>query len=599
MSKFVLKKREEIRKEFQWDLESIFATIEAWKTEFSEVSDKMKSLSQYRGRLMESSKTLLSAIEEMLSIEERLERLQVYASHRHDENTANPEYQELKEKILSLYTKYGTLIAYMEPEILAADTALVYEYIESDNGLKPYRQYLDDILRKKEHTLSNEEEEVLSQISDINRNASKIYTMFLNADMKHPTIKDENGQDVQLTAGNFIPMLESSDRRVRKDAFEAYYSTYRSFKNTLATAFAGEVKKNVTIASVRKFSSAREASLFRNNIPEAVYDRLIDSVHANMDKMYRYMSLRKKLLGLDEMHMYDLATPMIAGVKKSVPYEEAVETILAALQPMGEEYVSILKRGFEERWVDRYENEGKRSGAYSGGAYGTKPFVLMNYHDDLDGMFTLAHEMGHSMHSYFARRNQPYAYSGYSIFLAEVASTCNETLLMNYLLEKEQDIPTKKYLLNKYLDTFKSTLYRQTMFAEFEHIMHRQVENGGALTADFLCDEYEKLTRLYFGDEVVIDPEIAYEWSRVPHFFYNFYVFQYATGISAATAFAKKILTEGTPAVEKYMGFLKSGSSAYSIETLQRAGVDMLTSDPVDSALSLFGETMDQLEKLL
>lgn len=599
MSKFEVKKREEIPAEFQWDLESIFATKSDWEREFAKVSERMGVLQKYQGRLMESPETLYDAVREILAVQERLDRLEVYASHRHDEDTAKPEFQELQEKISSLYTKFAATTAYVEPEILAADREAVQKYVESEERLKHYAHYIDNVFRKKEHTLTQNEEKMLSEVSEINQNAAKIYSMFLNADMKHKSIKDENGNEVQLTNGNYFPLMESSDRRVRKDAFEAYYDTYRSYKNTLAIALAGEVKKNVTMASIRKFPSARAAALFQDNIPEAVYDQLIESVHANMDKMYRYMALRKKTLGLKEMHMYDLSTPMIAGAEKTVPYDEAVQTILEALKPMGEEYISILKRGFEERWVDRYENEGKRSGAYSGGAYGTKPFVLMNYHENLDGMFTLAHEMGHSMHSYFSRGNQSYVYGGYPIFLAEVASTCNETLLMNYLLEKETDIPTKKYLLNQYLDTFKSTLYRQTMFAEFEHIMHRHVENGGALTSDFLCEEYGKLVQSYFGDEVVMDPEIAYEWSRIPHFFYNFYVFQYATGISAATAFAKKILTEGETAVEKYLGFLKSGNSEYAIETLQRAGVDMLTSEPVDSALSLFGDTIDQLEKLL
>lgn len=599
MSKFEVKNREEIPVEFQWDLESIFATKSDWEREFAQVSERMGALRKYQGRLTESPETLYDAIQEMLSVQERLDRLEVYASHRHDEDTANPEFQELQEKISSLYTKFAATTAYVEPEILVADRSLLQKYVESEERLKLYAHYIDNIFRKQEHTLSESEEKMLSEISEINQNASKIYSMFLNADMKHKSIKDENGNEVQLTNGNYFPLMESSDRRVRKDAFEAYYDTYRSYKNTLATALAGEVKKNVTMASIRKFPSARAAALFQDNIPEAVYDQLIESVHANMDKMYRYMALRKKRLGLKEMHMYDLSTPMIAGAEKNVPYDEAVQMILEALKPMGEEYISVLKRGFEDRWVDRYESKGKRSGAYSGGAYGTKPFVLMNYHENLDGMFTLAHEMGHSMHSYFSRGNQSYVYGGYPIFLAEVASTCNETLLMNYLLEKETDIPTKKYLLNQYLDTFKSTLYRQTMFAEFEHIMHRHVENGGALTSDFLCEEYGKLVQSYFGDEVVMDPEIAYEWSRIPHFFYNFYVFQYATGISAATAFAKKILTEGETAVEKYLGFLKSGNSEYAIETLQRAGVDMLTSEPVDSALSLFGDTIDRLEKLL
>lgn len=599
MSKFEVKNREEIPAEFQWDLESIFATKSDWEREFAQVSERMGALRKYQGRLTESPETLYDAIQEMLSVQERLDRLEVYASHRHDEDTANPEFQELQEKISSLYTKFAATTAYVEPEILAADRSSLQKYVESEERLKLYAHYIDNIFRKQEHTLSESEEKMLSEISEINQNASKIYSMFLNADMKHKSIKDENGNEVQLTNGNYFPLMESSDRRVRKDAFEAYYDTYRSYKNTLATALAGEVKKNVTMASIRKFPSARAAALFQDNIPEAVYDQLIESVHANMDKMYRYMALRKKTLGLKEMHMYDLSTPMIAGAEKNVPYDEAVQMILEALKPMGEEYISVLKRGFEDRWVDRYESKGKRSGAYSGGAYGTKPFVLMNYHENLDGMFTLAHEMGHSMHSYFSRGNQSYVYGGYPIFLAEVASTCNETLLMNYLLEKETDIPTKKYLLNQYLDTFKSTLYRQTMFAEFEHIMHRHVENGGALTSDFLCEEYGKLVQSYFGDEVVMDPEIAYEWSRIPHFFYNFYVFQYATGISAATAFAKKILTEGETAVEKYLGFLKSGNSEYAIETLQRAGVDMLTSEPVDSALSLFGDTIDRLEKLL
>jgi oligoendopeptidase F len=506
----------------------------------------------------------------------------------------------MDDKIKNLYSEAASVLAYIVPELLAEDEAKIAGFLEEKTELQLYKHSLEEINLQRPHVLSAEQESLLAQASEVLGASSNTFGMLNNADLEFPSIKDENGEDVEITHGRFIRFLESDEQRVRHDAFKAVYETYGKFRNTFASTLSGNIKKDNFNAKIRNYESARHAALAANNIPESVYENLVNTINDNLHLLHRYVKLRKKVLGVEELHMYDLYTPLVKEVKMEIPYKEAKDLILKGLKPLGGDYLNILKEGFENRWVDVHENKGKRSGAYSSGTYGTNPYILMNWQDNVNNLFTLAHEFGHSVHSYYTRKYQPYPYGNYSIFVAEVASTCNEALLNDYLLKTIDDDKKRLYLLNHYLEGFRGTVFRQTMFAEFEHLIHKKAQNNEALTADSLTKEYYELNKKYFGEEdIVIDEEIGLEWSRIPHFYYNYYVYQYATGFSAATALSKQILQEGQPAVDRYIEFLKSGSSDYPIEVLKKAGVDMTSSKPIEDACKVFEEKLNEMESLL
>jgi len=599
MSKKEILERKDIPEKYKWDLESMYGSIEEWEKDYYMAKEMAKEFEAYRGKVVSSSETLFKALEDMGKLFRLVENLYAYAHMKLDEDTRVGKSQELSDKGLSLYVEVKEKTSFVTPEILTLEISTLERFMEEKEELKLYKHYLDNIMRQKDHILSAREESILAQMGEVASAPEKIFSMLNDADLKFPTIKDEEGNDVEITHGNFIPLMESKDREVRKNAFKALYNTYKGFKNTFAASLNGDLKKNIFFAKIRNYKSSREASLDRNNISLSVYDNLINSIHKNLDSMYKYMAIRKRALKVDELHMYDLYTPIVKDVDFNIPYEEAVEIIKKALKPLGEEYMAIVEEGFSSRWIDVFENRGKRSGAYSSGSYDSKPFILLNYHNTLDNVFTIAHEMGHSIHSYLTRKNQPFVYGDYSIFLAEVASTVNEALLLDYMLKNVEEKNEKLYLLNHYLESFRTTVFRQTMFAEFEKIINEYLESGGALTADYLCETYKKLNELYYGPEVVIDEEIAMEWARIPHFYYNYYVYQYATGYSAAVHLSQKILEEGKPAVEKYLTFLKSGSSDYPLNVLKLAGVDMTTEGPVDNAMKLFSQLVDEMDKLI
>ncbi|WP_374711944.1 oligoendopeptidase F [Symbiobacterium terraclitae] len=595
-----LLKRQDVPAEHKWDLDSVYPTTQAWEEDYARVEAMVPQLTAYQGRLGESAGVLLEALRKRDELFQLLERVAVFAHMKEDEDTTNSTYQALSTRGQSLYARVTAAGSFMTPEILAIPSETIRAWLDQNPDLAAYRHELEDLLREKEHVRSPEVEELLAQMSEVGGAPRDIFGKLNHADMKFPRIKDEEGKEVELTHGRYLRFLESPVREVRKAAFDALYGTYAKFRNTLAATYSNSVKKDVVYARARRYPSARAAALSSTNVPESVYDNLIEAVHRNLPSLHRYVQLRRKLLKLDELHMYDLYTPMVAEVDKKIPYAEAVETILKALEPLGEEYCEVARKGLTtDRWVDIYENVGKRSGAYSFGAYTTKPFILMNYQETLDSMFTLAHELGHSMHSYFTRRHQPYHYGNYTIFVAEVASTFNEALLTDYLLKQTDDPKLKMYLINHQLESFRTTLYRQTMFAEFEHITHQRSEKGEALTADLLDEIYYGLNKQYYGTEgMAIDEAIALEWARIPHFYSAFYVYQYATGISAAVALSRQVLTEGKPAVDRYLTFLKSGSSDYSTNLLARAGVDMTSPEPVQQALDVFASLLDEMERL-
>jgi len=593
-------KRHEVPKEYTWDLESVYATDDEWEQDFQKVTEMIPRLASFQGKLGESGQRLLEALQTRDEVYMVLERLASYAQMRSDQDQANSKYQALDDRATTLWAKVAAAGAYMTPEILAISEEQLEQFMASEPGLQLYRHELDDLRREKGHVRSPEVENLLAQVSEVGSAPSTIFSMLENADLKFPKVKDEQGREVELTEGRFIRFLQSPNRSVREGAFKALYATYGKFRNTLAATYGASVKKDIFYARARNYPSARAMALSASNIPESVYDNLVEVVHQNMPTLHRYVQLRKRLLGLDELHMYDLYVPVVPDVDKKIPYQEAVETVLNALAPLGEEYVAIAREGLTTaRWVDIYENEGKRSGAYSGGAYTTHPFILLNYQDNLNSMFTLAHELGHSMHSYFSRKNQPFVYGNYTIFVAEVASTFNEALLTHYLLQTTSDEKLRMYLVNHELEKFRTTLYRQTMFAEFEHLAHVRAEEGQALTQDWLCKTYYELNQQYYGTEgVVVDQEIEMEWGRIPHFYTPFYVYQYATGLSAAVALSQQVLTEGKPAVDRYLGFLKKGGSDYSINLLKGAGVDMTSPEPVQQALQVFARYLDQMEQM-
>ncbi|AYE52796.1 oligoendopeptidase F [Priestia megaterium NCT-2] len=594
-----LPSRSEIKVEDTWKLEDIFASDDAWEKEFEEVKALIPQMEKFKGKLGESAQTLYDALQEQDELTMRVSKLYTYAHMRYDQDTTNSFYQGLNDRIKTLYTQIASALSYVTPEILSIEESKIKQYMAEHKELKLYAHALDEITRERPHILSESEEALLAQASEVLGSSSNTFGMLNNADLEFPSIKDENGEEVEITHGRYIRFLESSDRRVREEAFKAVYETYGKFKNTFASTLSGTVKKDNFSARVRHYDSARHSALSTNNIPEEVYDNLVKTVNDNLHLLHRYIDLRKKVLGIEELHMYDLYTPLVKDVKMEVTYEEAKDYILKGLKPLGEDYLNVLKEGFENRWVDVHENKGKRSGAYSSGTYGTNPYILMNWQDNVNNLFTLAHEFGHSVHSYYTRKTQPYPYGDYSIFVAEVASTCNEALLNDYLLKTIDDEKQRLYLLNHYLEGFRGTVFRQTMFAEFEHDVHVRAQNGEPLTPELLTKLYYDLNKKYFGDNLVIDEEIGLEWARIPHFYYNYYVYQYATGFSAAAALSKQILEEGNAAVERYVGFLKSGSSDYPIEVLKKAGVDMTTSQPIEEALAVFEEKLTEMERLL
>ncbi|MCT4597041.1 MAG: oligoendopeptidase F [Vallitalea sp.] len=593
-----LSKRSEIGDEFKWCLEDMISSKEDWKNRYEEIVKLTSEISKYNGKLKDSADVLLECLTKRDALSEKLSRLYVYSNMRLHEDTNNSEAQATAEKVNSLAVRVNSDTSYIEAEISAIPVDTLKEYINSNEDLKLYDRYMDDLIRKREHILGLNEELLLAQAAEIGQGPESIFAMFNNADLKFPSIKDSEGNDVELTKGRYVTFMESTDRRVRKDAFETLYATYTKYKNTLASIYNANIKKDIFNMKARKFNSTCEASLFENNIPVAVYDQLIETVHKFLPLMHRYVSIRKKMLEVDELHMYDVYTPIVKDINVKVSYEEAKEKVYEALAPLGEEYLGILKEGFENKWIDVYENEGKRSGAYSWGTYGVHPYVLLNHQDNVNHMFTLAHEMGHALHTYYTTNTQPYIYGEYPTFLAEVASTVNEALLMEHLLKTTEDKNQRLYLINYFMEQFKSTLYRQTMFAEYERLTHELVEQGEALTADRLCSLYHDINVKYFGEDMIIDSEVDMEWARIPHFYYNYYVFQYATGYSAAIALSQKIVNEGEEAVEKYKNFLKSGCSEYPIETLKKAGVDMTTSEPIEKALKVFEGLLDEMESI-
>jgi oligoendopeptidase F len=593
------KKREEIPAEHTWNLASIFTRDEDWETEFQRIQNNLSHLETLKGTLAQSGQALLTVLQTRDALYEVLERLYTYASMRKDEDTTNSKYQGMADRAMQLFVRTSTASSYIEPEILALPQETLNHYVQEMPGLAIYRHQLDDLNRQRPHIRSAEVEAVLAATGEISDAPDSIFSMIDNADLKLPNIRDEQGNEVELTQGNYQVYIRSADRRVRKNAFDALHNTFLKQRNTIAATLASQVKVDVFYTRQRNYSSARERALARHNIPLSVYDNLIASVGEQIPLMNRYLRLRKQILQLDELHMYDLYTPIVEETNDEVTYEQARDIITDALSPLGENYGKILRQGFQQRWIDVYETPGKRSGAYSGGAYGTQPFILMSFINKRDSMYTLAHELGHSMHSYFTRTNQPYQYGDYTIFVAEVASTLNEGLLTEYLLKNTADRASRISLLNHSLEDIRATLYRQTMFAEFELQIHARAESGEPLTADSLTEIYSALNKKYYGGEAVIDDLIGIEWARIPHFYYNFYVYQYATGISAASALVQQIMQEGKPAVERYLKFLSSGSSDYSIELLKRAGVDMTTPQPIHQAFELFASHLAQLEALL
>lgn len=591
-------KREEIPEEYKWRLEDIFESDEAWEQAFKKAERLIERGASFKGKLGESAKTLLEFLKYDDEATVEIYALAGYSSARADEDTSLPKYQDFEARLNNFFVRYSAALSFVGPEITALDDETVERFYKEEPGLELYRLALTRIRREREHTLSLNEEAILAQASAIRSAASNTYNLFEGADIKFPSVPDSEGVMHALTNSSYIPLVEGADRTLRKNAFDALYHTYEQFRNTLASLYDAEVKGRIFNARTRKYPSILEAALSRNEVPVSVYKNLIDTVHKNMSYMHKYVALRKRLLGLDELHMYDVYCSLVPDADKKVSFEEAKSTVLDALSIMGEDYTAILKEGFENRWIDVYENIGKRSGAYSSGMR-PHPYVLLNHKDTLDSMFTLAHEMGHSIHSYLSMKNQPTVYSDYVIFVAEVASTCNEALLMQYLLAKTTDKKERAYLINYFLEQFRGTLYRQTMFAEFEMLTGEMSERGESLTAEALCDLYYKLNKEYYGDAITVDPEIAFEWERIPHFYYNYYVFQYATGFSAAIALSSKILKEGEPAVKAYKKFLSSGCSTDPISLLKIAGVDMNSPEPIENALKQFGELIDELDELM
>ncbi len=593
-----MKKREEIPVCDTWNMADILPSDKAWEELFQETEQELSGYKQYEGHLAESGEMLLACFQFDEAVSLKIETLFVYGRQKSDEDTGNAKYQNYASRVQTLSYEAAGLSAFIVPEILAMDDELLAIYRESVPELKRYARSLEIIEKKKAHTLTPEMEEFLALSLQATQSSSNIFNMFNNADVRFPDIKNSKGETLSVTHGTYINHLESSDREVRKAAFESLYSVYSQFSNTLASTFYANVKQAAFYAKARKYPSSRAYYLAENEIPENVYDNLIETVHNGLSSLHEYVSVRKKALNLPEIHMYDLYTPIVPKDDHKIPFEEAKNMVLEGLAPLGEEYISLLKEGFDNRWIDVYENQGKRSGAYSWGVYGIHPYVLLNYSGSLDSVFTLAHEMGHSLHSWYSDKNQNYVDAGYKIFVAEVASTCNEALLIRHMLNTTTDQAERAYLLNHFMESFRGTLFRQTMFAEFEAMAHHMAQEGEVLNSQTLCSVYHKLNEEYFGPEMTVDSQIDYEWARIPHFYTPFYVYQYATGFSAAIAISSRILAGDEETKKGYFKFLSGGNSMPPIELLKLCGVDMSTAKPVEEALAVFKEILEEFKGL-
>lgn len=586
--------RSEIDNEFKWAVNDLYSTDEVWEKDYRKVCEDAGQPGKYKGHIGDSADNLYNALKEYENAEYVAEKVYVYAFMKYYEDTGNATYQEMSGKAQIAVMKVSEKYAFLEPELVSIPEEKLAEFFKCNEKLAEYRHFIEDCLAQKEHTLSEKEEALLAKASQMSTVPNEVFSKFNNADVRFGKIKSEDGTEIELTNGNYATFMESQNRTVRKEAFEALYKQYKAYINTLASAFYGNVKQAMFYAQARGYASTLNMYLDGSFIPESVYKNLIDTVNKNLDKMHRYVEIRKNALKVDELHFYDIYAPMVEDISWKITYEEAREIVIKALEPMGEEYVSHIKEGFDNGWVDVYENTGKRSGAFSWGAYGTHPYVFLNYQNTLNDVFTLIHEMGHAMHTYYSNTSQPYIYAGYKIFVAEVASTCNEALLMQYMLKNTEDEKKRRYLLNHFYEQFKGTLYRQTMFAEFEMEAHARAERGEVLSAESLCEMYRQLNEKYFGEDMVIDEEIACEWARIPHFYTPFYVYQYATGYSAAIAISSRILAGDESVIKGYRQFLSGGCSKHPIELLKLCGIDMNSPQVVQDALDVFGELLSQ-----
>lgn len=593
-----LPKRTDIPVKLTWDLDKVYSSTEEWHIDEKKLLNILNDFKKYKGILAQNSNVLLEGLSTYLLIYRKYEKMAVFASMKNDQDTTNAKYQKLQNEADNLGTKIASETAFFQPEIAHIDDQKYIEFLKNKK-LVPFKHFLDDLRSVKDHLLSDQEESLIAKAGNVYNAPEKTFEMLSNADLEFPVVKDEKENSIQLSEGTYSKLLESTDQNVRKNAFKAFYKTYGNFKNTFATTLTAQVQVQNYLADVHHFDSAREAALTENHIPTEVYDVLIDEVHQNLPLLHRYVKLRKKLLNLKQVHMYDLYTPIIGKCPISFSYEEAKKKSLDALNVLGEDYISHVKEAFDNRWIDVVENKGKRTGAYSSGTYDTAPYILLNWQDGLENLFTLVHEMGHSMHSYYTTHNQPYQYGDYPIFVAEIASTTNENLLTDYLLENEKDPQIKAYILNHYLDGFKGSVFRQTQFAEFEQWIHVQDQNSKALTADSISKYYGELNQKYYGPDIFNDPEISLEWTRIPHFYYDFYVYQYATGFAAATTLSKRIEDNSEEHTNDYLKFLKSGSSEYPVQTMKKAGVDMSQRDYLKKAFNIFEERLNQLEELV
>ncbi|NMP59503.1 oligoendopeptidase F [Enterococcus mundtii] len=594
-----LPNREDLPEKLTWDLTTIFSSDQEFDKKYEELTEELKNSEHYKGTLGNGATAFLEALEFVLTMYRKVELIYVYSHLKNDQDTTNTTYQALYARAGSLLSKVSEAIAWYEPEVLQLSDEQIWQYFEEEPKLEVYRHYVKQMVDNRAHILSADQEALLAGAGEIFGASSGTFAVLNNADLEFPTITGENGEKIQLSHGVYGQLLESTNREVREAAFKGLYSVYAQFRNTFASTLGTHIKGHNFKAKARRYASAREAALSNNHIPESVYDTLVTVVNKHLPLLHRYMELRKRLLNVDTLHMYDLYTPVLGEAPIKFTYEEAVEKAIESLAPMGEEYLAVVKEAFSNRWIDVVENKGKRSGAYSSGSYDTNPYILMNWHDTLDQLFTLVHEMGHSVHSYFTRSNQPFVYGDYSIFLAEIASTTNENILTEHLLATEEDPRVRAYVLNHYLDGFKGTIFRQTQFAEFEHFMHQEDAKGTPLTSEYLSESYGELNAKYYGPAVEKDPEIKDEWARIPHFYYNYYVYQYSTGFSAASALAKKIWEKEPGALDAYLTYLKAGNSDYPVEVMKKAGVDMTQAAYIEDAMAVFEQRLNELEALV